>query len=509
LLLITREKAVKECREKDPGLLRSFISPPGSCILMPYLHPESCSPRTIVIRDFSALFDPACVAVIGASDNPGKLGYHVMKSLTSGGFKGVVLPVNPGADQIFGIKAFPSISSFPGAIDLAVVVLPSAAVPDLFRECVQKGVKSIVLITAGFKEIEDPRGAELQNDLARIANEAGIPVIGPNTFGIVNLSRNLNASFTPEFSLVRPGGVSLVSQSGGISHLMGFLAMREGLRISKIVGLGNRLNVDFPEMVEYLLEDADTKVIMLYLEGVDDGRRLVERIGWKKGIKPIIAYKSGRAGTSDRASMSHTGSLAGRHDIYKGALRQAGILPLESTEDLFDAARALAGCPLPKGRRVGVLSGQAGPGMAACDLCEEGGLEIVSFSPGTQDIINKLLPPLALRTNPVDMGPAWYNAEAVAGILKAVLEDERVDAVVLLMMFASANREAVPGIARLFREWKPAKPLITCLLSPPGIWDEQVMEMEESGVLVNYSTPERAARAMAALWQYRKIVGGV
>ncbi len=462
-----------------------------------------------MIRNLPAIFNPACVAVIGASTNPGKLGYHVMKSLTSGGFRGVILPVNPGADQIFGIKAYPSVSSFPGPIDLAVVVLPSGAVPDVFRECALKKVKGIVLITAGFKEIEDPRGAELQRDVAQIASDAGIPVIGPNTFGIVNLSRSLNASFTPEFSLVRPGGVSLVSQSGGISHLLGFLAMREGLRISKIVGLGNRLNVDFPEMVDYLLEDADTRVIMLYLEGVDDGRRLVERAGWKKGTKPIIAYKSGRAGTSDRASMSHTGSLAGKPGIYKGALRQAGILPLEGTEELFDAARALAGCPLPRGRRTAVLSGQAGPGMAACDLCEEGGLEIVSFSPETQEVINRLLPPLALRTNPVDMGPAWYNAEATAGILKAVLEDERVDAVLLLMMFASANREAVPGIARLFRGWKPSKPLISCLLSPPGIWDEQVTEMEEGGVLVNFSTPERAARAMAALWQYQKIVNGV
>ncbi|MBN1103991.1 MAG: hypothetical protein JXL84_11305, partial [Deltaproteobacteria bacterium] len=149
-----------------------------------------------------------------------------------------------------------------------------------------------------------------------------------------------------------------------------------------------------------------------------------------------------------------------------------------------------------------------GPGMAACDICEAEGLEIVSFSPATQEVINELLPPLALRTNPVDMGPAWYNASATAGILRAVIEDDKVDAVLLLMMFASANREAVPGIARLLSAWKPPKPLVTCLISPPGIWDEQVEHMEDAGVLVNMSTPERAAKALASLWHYRKILNG-
>jgi acyl-CoA synthetase (NDP forming) len=456
----------------------------------------------------NALFHPQSVAVVGASENPGKLGFHVMKSLTSGGFRGEIVPVNPGAESIMSIKAFPSLSAHEDSIDLCVVVLPSALVPDVFEECARKGIKGIVLITAGFKEIEDPKGAELQERLAGIADRAGIPVIGPNTFGMVNLSRDLNASFTPEFSWLRKGGVSLISQSGGISHLLAFMAMRQNVGISKIVGLGNRLNVDFPDMVNYLAQDEDSRVIVLYLEGLDDPQRLMAAAREKKGLKPIIAYKTGRSGTSDKASLSHTGSLAGKHEIYEGALRQAGILSLDTTETLLDVARALAGCPLPRGRRVAVLSGQAGPGMAACDTCEAEGLEIVSFSPGTQEVINDLLPPLALRTNPVDMGPAWYNASATAGILRAVLEDDKVDAVLLLMMFASANREAVPGIARLFDGWKPSKPLVTCLISPPGIWDEQVEHMEDAGVLVNISTPERAAKALASLWHYKKILNG-
>ncbi|MEW6669456.1 MAG: CoA-binding protein [Thermodesulfobacteriota bacterium] len=459
-----------------------------------------------VFSNLASLFSPRSVAVIGASDNPGKLGFHVMKSLTAGGFKGVILPVNPGSGSVMGIPAVPSVRTHEGPVDLAVVVLPSRAVPAVFEECAAKGVKGIVLITAGFKEIEDPRGAELQLRLREMADQAGMAVIGPNTFGMVNLSRDLNASFTPEFSRLRKGGVSLVSQSGGISHLLAFMAMRQNGYFSKIIGLGNRLNVDFPEMLAYLMEDPDTRVILLYMEGVEQGRRLLEVAREKRGRKPVIAYKTGRARTSDRASFSHTGSLAGRHEVYEGALRQAGILSMDDAEGFLDAARVLASCPLPRGRRVAVLSGQAGPGMAACDVCEAGGMEIVSFSPETQQRINELLPPLALRTNPVDMGPAWYNSEATAGILRAVLDDDRVDAVLLLTMFASANRDAVSGISKLFRGWSQGKPLVTCLISPPGIWDAEVMNLESAGVLVNIPTPERAATALASLWQYRKIL---
>jgi len=165
-------------------------------------------------------------------------------------------------------------------------------------------------------------------------------------------------------------------------------------------------------------------------------------------------------------------------------------------------------CPLPRGGRVAILSGQAGPGMAASDVCEAEGLNIATFRPRTQQVINELLPPLALRTNPVDMGPAWYNASAIAGIVKAVMDDENVDAILLLMMFASANREAVAGISALLLEWKQRKPIIACLISPPGIWDEQVVALEKGSALVNVPTPERAARVMANLWQSRKLMDG-
>jgi acyl-CoA synthetase (NDP forming) len=460
------------------------------------------------MANMKILFDPESVAVIGASDKKDKLGFHVMKSLTKGGYTGRIIPVNPGSHEIMGLKAFPAIAHHEGNIDLAIVVLPAKLVPGVFMECADKGVKGIVLITAGFKEIDDTAGAYLHEEIAGIANEAGIPVIGPNTFGMVNMHADLNASFTPEFSRVKKGGICLVSQSGGISHLLAFMAMRIDVGFSKIVGLGNRLNVDFAQILEYIADDHDTKVIVLYVEGIDDPGDLIDTATKLRGQKPIVAYKTGKGRVGDQASLSHTGSMAGRHEVYTGAFRQAGILVADTTENLLDTAKAMASCSLPEGPGMAVLSGQAGPGMAACDLCEDQGLKIVDFTEKTQQRINDLLPPLALRTNPVDMGPAWYDSSAIEGIVRAVMDDDNVNGILILMMFASANVDAVKGISDLLIKWAQKKPVISCIESPPGIWDEQIRALEESGALVNFPTPERAARAMAALWEYRKIKDG-
>lgn len=447
------------------------------------------------------LFRPRTVAVVGASNNPSKLGWHVMTSLTRDGFGGRVVPVNPGTGKIFGLRAAAGLEDVEGSVDLVVIAVPARLVPEVFDACARKGVGGIVLITAGFKEVDDPEGGRLQDILARRITEAGIPVIGPNTFGLVNRHHGLNASFTPEFSLCEAGGVSLVSQSGGIAHLSAFLALRDGVGVSKIVGLGNRMNTGFSDVVDYLMEDPDTRAVALYIEGMDRPGSLLGTIRAHHGKKPVVAYKTGASLSGDRASASHTGSLAGRDEIYRGFFRQAGILRVSDAETFLDAARVLAGSPPPAGGRVAVLTGQAGPGMAACDTLEAAGLEIPSFGPVTRAEVERLLPPLALRTNPVDMGPAWYDNEAITGMMRAVLEDERIDAVLLLMMFASANRSAISGMTSFLKAWSQRKPVVSCLLAPPGVWDEEVKTLEREGALVNFPTPERAARALAGLHQ--------
>ncbi len=451
-----------------------------------------------------AIFNPRSIAVIGASDNPGKLGSHVMKSLTQGRYPGKIYPVNPGKDEILGIKTYPSLSQVPDTVNLSIIVLPAEQVPKIIKECKEKGVTGIVLISAGFKEIEDKKGGELQKEIKELADRYAIKIIGPNTFGIVNLHLPLNASFTPEFSLVEKGGISFISQSGGMSHLMAFLSLQDKVGFSKIIGLGNRCNVDFAEMVEYLIKDSQTKVIAMYMEGVDQPKRLMEVAKRGNREKPVLAYKVGRSSTSDKASQFHTGSLAGKHEIYESAFKQAGILTVESSEELLDTAKALTMCPLPEGNKVAVLSGQAGPGMAACDVCEMEGLLIPPFSMETQKRVEELLPPLAIRTNPVDMGPAWYDSEAIKEIVRTVLEDKNIDAAILCIMFASANRPAVGILTNLLLEKRPSKPVLCCFSSPPGIWDDEIKRLEGSGI-PNYPTPERAAKTLVNLFRYKKI----
>ncbi len=456
-------------------------------------------------KNLDVLFNPSSVAVIGASSNPAKLGFHVMKSLTQGGFAGKIIPINPGTREIMGNQVYPSLIDYESTIDLAIVVVPAGLVAGVFTECAKKAVKGIVLITAGFKEIDDPAGTNLHEKIAVIANNSGIPVIGPNTFGMINFQARLNASFTPEFSRLKEGSITLASQSGGIAHLLGFLAMRGDVGFSKIIGLGNRLNVDFSEIIDYLMDDDATRVIMLYMEGIDNPTHFLAAVKKHQHKKPVIIYKTGSAEKSNQAAKSHTGSMAGKPEIYQGAFSQAGILSLNSAQSLLDTGKALAAAHLPTGDGVAVLSGQAGPALAACDICEAYGLNIVDFEPSTQESINTFLPPLALRTNPVDMGPAWYDASAQSGIIRAAMNDHQVNAILLLTMFASANANLLEELSVFLTESKPTKPIISCILAPPGIWDESIRKLEESGSLVNYPTPERAAMTLANLVKYRSL----
>ena len=449
-------------------------------------------------NEFNPIFYPDSVAIIGASTDFKRLGYHCVRSLIMSHFPGKIYPIHPSLPQISGFNAYPSIKAVPNKVDLAIIAVRTSLVPSILNECIEKGVKGIVLITAGFKEIEDKAGAELQDEVAAIANKASIKIIGPNTFGMVNLHANLDASFTPEFSLTPRGDISLVSQSGGFCHLIAPLAIAEHVGLSKIIGIGNRCNVDFADILDYLADDPDTKVIMMYIEGIDDARRLFEVASYVTRKKPIVVVKAGRFRSKDEAAYSHTGSLAGSYEIYAAAFEQAGIIMVDSSTELLDIAKALSLCPLPKGNRVAVLSGQAGPGIIMSDICEQHGLVLAHFSAKTTERVHQLLPPLAMRSNPIDMGPAWYDWETIRKVIEVVLADDGIDGLVLYAAYASANRPLLKEIAGLLKSQACGKPIISCFPSPAGVWAEEKGEFEESGVVL-YPTPERAARAMVGL----------
>lgn len=451
---------------------------------------------------YRKLFYPHTVAVVGASEKVDKLGYHCMKSLVTRGFRGRIYPINPKAVEVFGLKAYASISEVPEMVDLVIVAVSASIVPSIIDQCKQKGVGGIAMITAGFKEIEDPEGEKLQEEVAKVATEAGIRVIGPNTFGFLNLHWNLNASFTPELSNVPKGGISLVSQSGGICHLMIPLLARseKAIGFAKVIGLGNRANTDFSDILAYLSEDPETQLIMIFIEGTERARDMHRTLMSLRGVKPVVAYKAGRSEIADMASRSHTGSLSGSYGIYRSAFRQAGVIWSWSTEGLIDISKALLMLPIPKGKRIGILSAQAGPGIVATDACSKMGLEIASFSERTEGRIKEILPPLSHRGNPVDLGPAWYDWEACRDVIEAVVEDPNVDAMMIFAAYASANEPLLGHLVEVLkyvREDK-GKPLVTCFPSPPGIWEEEKAAIENRKIPV-FPTPERAIQALAGL----------
>ncbi|NQU07523.1 MAG: CoA-binding protein, partial [Candidatus Abyssubacteria bacterium] len=275
------------------------------------------------------VFNPKSVAIVGASDNPFKMGCRCVTSLLDIGFEGGIYPINEKVDSIFDLKTYPTLMDAPGDVDLAIIVVQAKHVPDALNDAARKNAAGAVIITAGFTEIEDKSGALLQAEITRIADAAGIKIVGPNTFGMVNMSAKLNASFTPMFSHVKRGSISMLGQSGGVCHLVAFQAIDENVGMNKVVGLGNRCNLGFPELIQYLGEDDETRTIILYLEGIEEPRPLMDAARKVTLKKPIVGLKVGKSRAASRAVQSHTGSLSGRHSLYYAAFEQAGIVPAQ------------------------------------------------------------------------------------------------------------------------------------------------------------------------------------
>jgi acyl-CoA synthetase (NDP forming) len=454
---------------------------------------------------FEALFNPKSVALVGVSSNSKKMGYHVLKSFLKSGFRGKVYPVNPSYEDLFGLRVYPSIESIPERIDLVVIAVPTETVLDVMLSCVKKAVKAAVIISAGFREADIEEGERFHRRLAEIAEEGGIKVIGPNTFGMVNLNSDLNASFTPALSMVKKGKIALISQSGGVCHLIVPYAIREGIGFSKIVGLGNRLNVDFHDVLEYLAYDEESKSVALYVEGIDEPKKMVEAAKRLVALKPVVAYKAGRFQHADKAAKSHTGSLAGRYELYISAFRQAGVLVVEDLVDFISVAKALAFQPPAKGRSVAVVSLVAGLGMICSDWCELKGLSLSTFSEETQRKLFELLPPYTIRTNPVDLGYIANDEKLCGEALRTIFDDERVDGVVINYIYSWSEDFLQIPIKDIVRGHEESgKPVTVCLNYPPGIWDEEKRFLEERGI-PTFPTPELAAKSMAALYEYGRI----
>src|SRR3990170_1191204 len=373
-------------------------------------------------------FTPASVAVVGASSDPGKLGYAVLRNLVEGGYlqgERRLYPINPKAEHILDLPAYPSVGAVPESIDLAVIVIPYPRVPEVLRECGEKGIPAAIVISAGFREAGSV-GAERERELLEIAREYGIRLVGPNCLGVIDTITPLNASFSAG---IPPGGpMAFMSQSGALGTAILDWAQAGRLGLSKFVSLGNKADVDEVDLLRAWAEDESSRVILCYIEGLPDGQEFMRVARQTSKIKPVVAIKSGITQAGARAVTSHTGSLAGSEQAYQAAFHQAGVVRVTALEDLFDCARAFGYLPPLRGDRIAIVTNAGGPGILATDALERAGLSLARFEPDRIRALEQFLPDAASAANPVDLlGDA--RADRYRFALEQVCADPHVDAV--------------------------------------------------------------------------------
>ena len=437
------------------------------------------------------LFTPERIAIVGASNTEGKIGYEAMGNAVR--YDGEVYPVNPnGEGTAFGEPFVDSVGDVPERVDLALLCVPAPAVPEVVAECGEAGVGAAVIYAGGFAEVGD-EGERLQDETAATADGHDVALLGPNTSGFIVPRTNLLASFAGGVEQIPPGDVAVVAQSGGVAHVLAFQALREGYGLSAMVGLGNRVNVGFASVVEHFDDDPATGALVLHVEGVDDGRLLVETC--RAASTPIIAYKVGESDVGEFAA-SHTGTLTGDHDLYTAGFAQYGVPTADSTTELLDAGQALSTSPEPAGKNVGVVTAQAGPGIIITDRLQQAGATLPELSAATRARISELLPGITYTGNPVDTGrPNPRFGEVV----RAVAEDDVVDLVLVYELFEEALSFPVDELDGLADEVD--KPVLFATDGPDTEMAEQIAALQDAGVPV-YRSPERAADAAALVARY-------
>ncbi|HEY1346608.1 MAG TPA: acetate--CoA ligase family protein [Streptosporangiaceae bacterium] len=441
----------------------------------------------------AAVFEPRRVALVGASDRPGSVGRLLWDNLA--GFPGEVLPVCPAA-TVGGRPAYADLRDVPGQVDLAVIATPAATVPGIIGAAADKGVRAAVVLSAGFAETGE-EGAKLQSDAVAAARAGGVRLVGPNCFGVQNADLPLNASIaagTPRGG----GGVTIVTQSGSYGMAVHALGQDEGLRVAKVFAAGNKADITDAELLGYLRQDPDTRVICLLLESITDARRFFTEARQTTPHKPVIAVVGGRTGAGQRAAVSHTAALGTDDAIRDAALRQAGVVRVRTGLQALDGARALASQPVPRGPRVAVVTNSGGTGVELTDLLADEGLTIPELSGQLQGALRELLPQYGSARNPVDMTPAWRLFTTVyPAAIEMLARSGEVDAVVPVLLQRSASAEVASAVrdavGRLRADGVPV-PVYVCWVAPRDA-DQHADPLRDAGVPC-FAWPERTARAV-------------
>ena len=465
------------------------------------------------------IFDSDSVSVIGASNAPGAWGFGVMNTLLSSSKKRKIWPVTKSSPEVLNIKAYRSILEVPEPVDFAVISVPAPEVPGVMRECVEKGVKGALIISSEMAEMGD-EGARLQEEILQIARQGNLRFIGPNSMGHADTSSDF--STLAWLREIQKGPIGFISQSGTYGQRLVRTAIAAGIGFSKFISSGNEADIHLEDYLEYLAQDEQTQVIALYVEGLREGRRFFQIAREITRKKPIIVLKSGRTEGSARAARSHAAALSGSDIIYDTAFKQAGVIRVEDDDELFDVTMALLHLPLPRGKRIGILTEGGGIGVMAAEACERAGLEIPHLSPTTIEKLNALLPTRWSHGNPADMTDVITKGKLVTlPCLQAMMEDESVDAAMvigglgvevyfrLLMLTPSEKLAKLSDILAEEEKKGPDllnelmnrlhKPTVAAKLLPEAVPEPEIYNMLRMKGIPVYPNPQRAAKAMGHL----------
>ena len=455
-------------------------------------------------KDLKALFEPQSIAVVGASRRPEAVGYAIMKNLMDGGFKGKIFPVNPKAEEILGVKCVPSAADLPESVDLAIFIIPGAAVPAELEACAKKGARAAIVISAGFREIGGA-GVKLEREIKRITDQYGIAMLGPNCLGLINSDPKvcMNASFSGH--IPKNGKIAFVSQSGALATALMDYACGENIGMSKIISLGNKVDMTELEVLQYLKDDPNTEVIIMYLEDIVKGHEFIEIAREITGdiakTKPILVIKSGRTAQGAKAASSHTGSLMGSDEVYDAVFTQSGVMRMDSAQEMIDLAIVFANQPLMKGNRVAIVTNAGGPGIMATDACVKFGLQMAEMSPATVAKLKEKLPPTSNFSNPVDViGDAQHDRYEHA--LRCVIAEPNVDGVMVLLTPQAMTEAEATAKVIVDVDKESDKTIVTCFMGHSDV-DAGVKFLKEH-MIPHCSFPEDSARTLAAMNRYQQ-----
>jgi len=441
------------------------------------------------------LFSPESVAVVGASRTPGKVGHDILANLVSGGYEGVIVPVNPSGGTMFDLQVYPSLADYHGTVDQIIIAVPSQYVLDVARQAAAKKAGSIVVISAGFRETGE-EGSRLQEELAGICKSGGIRLLGPNCLGLINTAAKLNSSFAG--GMPSPGSIAVFSQSGALCTAMLDLAENRHIGLSKLVSIGNKADISEIDMLNGLARDKDTKVIVGYLEDISSGDEFIKAAEDASNNKPVIILKSGTTVAGQKAAASHTGVLSGVDTAYGAAFKRSGVCRADTFDAMFDYARAFNLQPLPKGDRILIITNAGGPGTMAADAVEKSGMQVVVLERNVSTALRAQLPSAASIANPIDVlgdaGPDRYVAA-----LKAAQQDDSVDAIIVLLTPQAMTQPRETALA-IIENLDGSKPVLASFMGGRDVMPGR-HELAAGG-LPDYESPERAVAALKAMHQY-------